>query len=195
MEENNIYELEFGMYYLDFANFKQKQAYIIQGSIGGGRLNELMRFESYGIMSFDESDTKHRYPKVQIIDKFNRTKCNCMVFKLSYNHMNNGIFDKCFIFQTTGKSNNYFGFLFYNTETHKMSTKFLIESAYDNLCIKLTQTFDTMLASHIYAHYSEKSDCVKGRNGKKLIDCPGIKEYNEMMESYKERLKIQTVWK
>jgi len=194
MEETN-FELEFGMYYLDLANFKQKQAYIIQGSIGGGRLNEYMRFNSYCIMSFDEDDHKHRYPKIQLIDKFNRSKCNCMMFDLSYNHKNNGIFDKCFIFQTAGKLNGYYGFAFYNAETHKISTKFLIESAYDNLCIKLMQTFDTMLASHIYAHYSEKSDCVKGRNGKKLIDCPRITEYNKMMEAYNERLKIQTVWK
>lgn len=194
MEENNNYELEFGMYYLDLTSFKQKQSHIIQGCIGGGRLNEYMRFNSYAIMSFDSNDHKHRYPKVQLIDKFNRSKCNCMMYDLSYNSKNNGMYDKCFIFQTSGKTTTYFGIYFYNSETKKCNTIFLIESLYDNLCIKLMQSLDTMLASHIYAHYSEKYDCIRERNGKKINDCPGLNDYNEMMNKYKERLQIETKW-
>lgn len=193
MEQEIIYNLEFTHLYLDVVNFKQKQVSLLQGCISGGRLNDFMRFESYGYMSFDENDHKHQFPIVQLMDKFNRLKCNCLIYKLSRNSHNNGNFDKCFIYQTWGKNNNY-GFVFYNSKTHEMSNRCLLENAYDSLCIKLTQSFNTMLLNRIYNFYGKKYDCIKERNGNKLCDCSGIKDYETMIKSHEEHLNIPIIW-
>ena len=194
MEQEIIYNLEFTHLYLDIVNFKQKQVSLLQGCIFGGSLNDFMRFESYGYISFDDNDHKHQFPNVQLMDRFTRLKCNCLIYKLSHNSHNNGIFDKCFIYQTWGKNNNYYGFLFYNSKTHEMSNRCLLDDAYDSLCIKLTQSFNTMASSTIYNFYGKKYDCIKERNGNKQYNCPGVKDYDEMMKSYEERLKIPITW-
>ena len=83
-----VYNLESNLYYLDISNIKQKHYYTITNIIGQSRLGQYMKLNSVGHMYFEEDDNKHHFPKVELLDQFNRNKVNCIIFDLPYNEKN-----------------------------------------------------------------------------------------------------------
>ena len=189
------YKFEFERYFLDTDNFKHKQVYNILGIISGGRLREYMRFFGYGNISYDPEDKEHRYPTVTELDKFNRLKTNCLIFDLSYNPLNNGKYDRCFIYNTIGHQIGGYGFVLYNTKTGKLSHKYFIEYTYDGLCQALTKSFDSLIRDELWInYYGKKYDAMKRRNGLDVKDCPTLSDYERCKNNHYARFDINTYW-
>lgn len=178
------YKLEFGKYYIDTNNFKQRNAEILVSMIGMSRLQEFMQFAGYAHIEFDESDVKHRYPIVTELEKFSRSKTNCIIYDLSDNSFNHKKFDKCFIYRSNNHKEPMFGFVMLNTETGRINHVYDIDELPDCLCQRFSQVFYTLYNDDMYNHYATKYDAVKERNGLTKIDVPSGKDFEEINEVY-----------
>lgn len=180
------YNFEFKRWDFPCDNFKQKQALIIINTISGGRLMNDMVFDGYGHIEFNEEDVKHRYPIISYLDSYNRNKTNCLIYNLKNTQRNQGYYDKCFIYHSAGKQEGNYGYVFYNSETGDVSHKYFIEHEYDVLCVKLTESFNTLFKRPIFDFYATKHDNIKN-----LKNNPGVKfvSESEFNEQWAEQLK------
>lgn len=140
------YDLNFDVWKINCDNFKQRQISIITTLIAGGRLWGDMKFKSYANIKFDETtDPNHLKPHITLQEDFNRIKTNCLVYDLLKTKINPGKYDKCFIYQTNGiKTNGFYGFIFYNSETGQYRHKYYINRNDGDLLIELAKIFATM---------------------------------------------------
>ena len=93
------YELTLDIFYQNFDNFKQKSALILQNLFANGRINEYIKFRSYGTVT--PLDDRHKKIQIEELGKFTRSKVNCLVYDLTYNKWNPGKYDKVFIYSST----------------------------------------------------------------------------------------------
>ena len=138
------YNFEFWHWNFPCSNFKKKQAHIIINMIDLSKLNDDMVFESFGNIKFDETDKSHKYPEISYMEDFNRVKTNCLIYNLKNTSKNQGVYDKCFIYNSVGTYENNYGYVFYNTKTGKMMHKYFVDYAEDTLCVKLKQSFNIL---------------------------------------------------
>lgn len=185
---NSDYKLEFILCYLNADNFKEKSARNLMNVIGGSRMMNFMTFDSFGHIDFAEDDSTHSHPLVSKLDKFSRSKTNCLIYDLKENIYNRAEYDKCFIYRSNGYREPSFGFVFLNTETNKCKHIFNIDELPDALCIKFMQVFNRMLESPIYDIYIKKWDALKGRKGLTREQIPSETEYQEVVKKFKESL-------
>ena len=84
------YEITLDFYYQTFDSFKQKSCLILQKLFAGGRMIDYAKFHGYGIITTNG----HKADKIVIeeIDKFTRSKTNCIIYDLTYNKYNPGIY-------------------------------------------------------------------------------------------------------
>lgn len=185
------YKFEFQHWFFATDNFKQKQIDNILCIIGNGRLNDFLKFSGYGNISFDENDKGHRYPTIVEQDKYNRFKSNCIIYDMTYNRFNNGKFDKCFIYHSNGNQIGNYGYVFYNTQTGKLSHIYFVEDTYDALCQSLIKSFYSLLKDELWInYYAKKYDCCKKRNGLSMKDMPTISDYKRCKKNLENRLNI-----
>lgn len=180
--------LEFNLYYLDVNNIKQKHYLILSNLIRMSHLGEYMVLNGPGHLYFEEDDHKHRYPKIEKLEQFNRNKVNCMIYDLPYNAKNDEFYDKMFIYYSDSKT-PYYGYLAYNQTTGKCVHRYLINGDYNDLTRVLNDFFETLFNSDIYEYYSKKYDALKNRNGLTSNDCPTVKDYEAMKKRKDERIE------
>jgi hypothetical protein len=182
------YEITLNFYYQTFDNFKQKQALILEGLLRGSRLIDYARFHCYGIIT----PNGHKADKITIeeLEKFNRTRVNCIIYNLTYNKYNPGVFDKLFIYITnTSRDNAFYGYILYNSTTGKMSNKYIIDNMDDKLCQYIYNSLINISSNKLWSHYSKKYDAVKQRHGLNINDIPTVKDYKEMKQYYNDFIK------
>ena len=93
MNDKN-FEFEFMMWNYNPDNFKKKQIMILLGVIGGSKLGKHFKFSGYGNMTFSDEDTGHRYPLIEMQEKYNRNKTNVLVFDMPATDRNiDGLYD------------------------------------------------------------------------------------------------------
>jgi hypothetical protein len=141
------YNFELRQFGFNFDMFKQKQAYILKNTISNSRLGYYLSFDNYANISFDENDRKFRYPKIEMLDDFNRNKTNCLVYNIKPDTDIYRFYNKVFVFQYIGKIESFYSIILYHTETGKFTHKFFIEYDVTNICISLSTIFNGL---HFY---------------------------------------------
>lgn len=135
-----------------FDLLKQKENNIILSIFKGSRLVDDMSFAGYGEATFDEkNDPFHWHISIETTEKFNRNKHNCMVFDLKVTDKNPGLFDKCFIFKTTGSLVEDCHIMFLNSENGKSSQQCFMKQEIDHLFHMLNKTLNEI---HLYKKYN-----------------------------------------
>jgi hypothetical protein len=184
----NKYNFEFWRWHFNCDNFNQKHSSILLSIISNGRLGRYMTFGSYATITFDEEDTAHRYPTITELENFSRNKTNCLIFDLTENEKNQNVYDKLFIYHSNGSQHDFYGYVLYNTETKKMMHKYFVTHEYDELCIALTKTLNTLEKSSLYNLYSNRYDSSKNKNNNELLTKKDEEDffakYNEMLKKY-----------
>lgn len=147
-------KLKFWHQYINCNNFKSKQVTPLRKTIEASRLSVNLKFRSYGNISFESDDVKHKYPIVNELEDFHRTKTNCIIYDIVDN---NGMFDKLFLYQTFNSKGNlsFFGYVMLNEKTNKMWHKYFIEAEDDALCRDLNKSFWLLTdkAKKLYGEY------------------------------------------
>lgn len=181
----NKYNFKFWRWYFRCDNFNVKQSSIILCAISQGRLNDFMKFSSYGNITFNDGD-KHNELFVEELESFSRNKTNCLIFNLPYNEKNDGRFNKLFLYQSNGTQHSFYGYLFYNTETKEILHKYCVDHEYDELCIALTKSFNTFSLSKLFNFYRKRYDAVKNNTsfGTKRDEDEFFKTYNKPFKKY-----------
>lgn len=121
------YNLKFIFSYIECNNFKEKDLILLRNFISGCRLGREIKFSHYANVTFDENDKKHDFPIVTEIESFTRGKTNGIVFDMENTSLNNGVFTKCFVYQTLFNNSGAYGYILFNDETNEITHSFNIE--------------------------------------------------------------------
>ena len=116
---NETYNIEFSYYYQFFNNLKIKECDLLRHIIEGARICQYIHFNNYANISFNDDDKLSKFGKVELFENFDRKKTNCMVFDLPISQMNNCRYNKLFLYMHSTRSDTYYGFVLYNTETSR----------------------------------------------------------------------------
>lgn len=185
----NSYEFDLAINYCTFDNFKQKSAYILNALFAGGRMTDYARFSCYGIIT--PLNDKNNRIQIEEVDKFNRAKVNCIIYDLTYNKYNDGIYDKLFIYYSTvTRDTSWYGYVFYNTKTGKTLHKYCIEYSDDKLYQYIYKSILFLSERRLWNHYSEKYNALRAH------DIKGIKTIEQwrQMHEYYEELPKRDFW-
>lgn len=183
----NNYRFEFLRYNFNVDKFNKKQAFILTKLITNSRLNKEVKFNSYGIITFDENDKQNKYPNIELVGEIYNKKVNCLVFDLCESMNNNNVYNKLFIYQTTGPNIGNYGYLLYNDETQKYTHKFFIEYEYDSLMKSLNQSLNLLGKLDIYKFYEEKYDAIKNNKPPVINDITNF-GYQKMINNKQNRI-------
>lgn len=156
--------VEFIHCYFNCDNFKPKETALLLNAINGSRLVSDMRFEGYGMISFDEdSDSAHRYPEIIYANEngtpIESRRCpNCLVFNL-ISTVKNTEYDKLFLYHTNGKNGKgvWYGWVAYNTETGKYSHRFFVDHDTQDLLMAFNRFLNNInKVEHFRQHLAER---------------------------------------
>ena len=137
----NTYILKFEMPYIDCGNFKEKEILVINSIISGARVGQLLYFNGYGNISFNQEDKQHWKPIVTYLDGFSRSKTNCICYGIP----NCKRFDRVFVYYNGVRDSLYFGLLFYNTQTNDCLHLYNFTYDYTNLIVNLARVIQKYL--------------------------------------------------
>ena len=183
------YEIILDFYYQTFDSFKQKSCLILQGLFANGRMIDYAKFHGYGIIT--TNCKKADKIAIEELNKFVRSKTNCIIYDLTYNKYNPGIYDKLFIYKSDmSRDNAFYGYILYNTETHKMVNKYILDYMDDKLYQYIYMSIISLPNIAKFNHYGERYDAVKNRNGLTVKDCPTRNDYEEMHQYYEDLIKL-----
>ena len=183
------YEITLDFYYQTFDSFKQKSCLILQGLFANGRMIDYAKFHGYGIIT--SNSKKADKIAIEELNKFVRSKTNCIIYDLTYNKYNPGIYDKLFIYKSDmSRDNAFYGYILYNTETHKMVNKYILDYMDDKLYQYIYMAIVSLPDIAKINHYGKRSDAVKNRNGLTVKDCPTRNDYEEMHQYYEDLIKL-----
>ena len=183
------YEITLDFYYQTFDSFKQKSCLILQGLFANGRMIDYAKFHGYGIIT--TNCKKADKIAIEELNKFVRSKTNCIIYDLTYNKYNPGIYDKLFIYKSDmSRDNAFYGYILYNTETHKMVNKYLLDYMADKLYQYIYMSIVSLPDIVKFSHYGKRYDAVKNRNGLTVKDCPTRSDYEKMHQYYEDLIKL-----
>ena len=183
------YEITLDFYYQTFDSFKQKSCLILQGLFANGRMIDYAKFHGYGIIT--TNCKKADKIDIEELNKFVRSKTNCIIYDLTYNKYNPGIYDKLFIYKSDmSRDNAFYGYILYNTETHKMVNKYILDYMDDKLYQYIYMSIISLPNIAKFNHYGKRYDAVKNRNGLTVKDCPTRSDYEEMHQYYEDLIKL-----
>ena len=183
------YEITLDFYYQTFDSFKQKSCLILQGLFANGRMIDYAKFHGYGIIT--TNCKKADKIAIEELNKFVRSKTNCIIYDLTYNKYNPGIYNKLFIYKSDmSRDNAFYGYILYNTETHKMVNKYILDYMDDKLYQYIYMAIVSLPDIVKFNHYGKRYDAVKNRNGLTVKDCPTRSDYEEMHQYYEDLIKL-----
>ena len=184
------YEITLDFYYQTFDSFKQKSCLILQGLFANGRMIDYAKFHGYGIIT--SNSKKADKITIEELNKFVRSKTNCIIYDLTYNKYNPGTYDKLFIYKSDmSRDNAFYGYILYNTETHKMVNKYILDYMDDKLYQYIYMSIVSLPDIVKFNHYGKRYDAVKNRNGLTVKDCPTRSDYEKMHQYYEDLIKLQ----
>lgn len=159
MEQRKVYNLKATLLNVINSNFKLKSVENLINLIGKGRLNNQVKFSKYGLITYDENDTKNKFPIVTELDAFNRNKTNCIIYDITDKDVKK-YYNKMFIYKTIVKETVY-GFYLLNTETGDCSHSYELGGEFDDeLIVDITKSFNTIKKMNVWKFYSDKSDFI-----------------------------------
>lgn len=186
--EDNTYNFKMDLPYLGMMPFKQKALNVVIMTINGSALVSELSSYSYGIA--EALDNQGTDISVTLTDKFFRGKINCIVFNMKHTAKNPGVYDKCFIYQTTTNP-GYYGYVLYNSKTGKQLHKYGLDLADDRLCQYLKQSIASIQRSMFFDFYSKRFDDLKTYNPNKR-HIMNVSDYNNVINRWKEFIKNDT---
>jgi len=176
------YVIDLPICYQTFDVFKQKSAQILKALFEVSRINMFMNFYKYGTIT--TLNEKSNQIEVEEADKFTRGKTNCLIYTLTKNKYNPGIYDKLVIYyNVVSRDTIWYGYILYNSETCASFNKYYIIYEDDKLYHCLWDSFMLLHKKKIYEFYSDKFDCIKKNDYKNVKT---LKDYNELKKSLEE---------
>jgi hypothetical protein len=162
MEQKKYEGVVFQYPYVEYTNFKQKEASSLIYMLSKQRLNDDMQFESYANMSFDENDMRHEFPVFTAHATYSRKNTNCLIYNISNSPRDNvHKYDKLFIYHYVGKVYSYYGFALLNTNTKEYSNRFVIDHEEGELFMALNRYFWSITRIPVLKKLSDKYDKIK----------------------------------
>lgn len=152
-EENTKYNFNFDYYYIECSNFKEKELLILRHVINGARIGQQLIFNKYGNISFEENDIQHKCPIITEFNSFMRGKTNCIIFNLN----NVPKYDICIVYQTVFKNDGFYGYIFYNTKTHKYKHIYNITYDLSSLINSITRSISIIYKEDMYNYYMTRA--------------------------------------
>ena len=132
--EKTVFNLRFEMPHFIPAFLKESEITILNGIINGSRIGKKIMFYKNCTMTFDEENDKlHWNPIVELVDKFKRSKINCICYKNINKVVKNHAFDYFFVYQLKYKDTEFYGIIAYNEEDDKSVHYYGITYDYTNL--------------------------------------------------------------
>lgn len=139
-----VYNLNFLFSYIDCNNFKEKELIVLRNFIKGTRIGREIKFANYANISFDVEDVKHDKPIVTELEQFTRSKTNGIIFNMENTELNNGVFNKCVIYQTLFTNSGAYGYILWNTETNDSVHEFNVEYDGNELIKHIYRTINSL---------------------------------------------------
>lgn len=139
-----IYDFELWRWHFTCDPIKQKHSMIIRNLLERSRLQNQIEFDTYAILTFSDEDSLLKYPHIESIDTFSKSKTNCLIYNLKYTDENPGVFNKLFITFYQGKHISYYGYMMYNTETKKFNHKYFVSAEFGELAVSLNKSFHSI---------------------------------------------------
>jgi hypothetical protein len=178
------YIIDLPICYEKFDVFKQKATLILKSLFEVGRISDFMKFDNYGLIS--PLNEKSNQIKVEDTDKFVRGKTNCMIYNLTKNKYNPGIYDKLIIYyNAVSRDTQWYGYILYNTETKEMLHKYYFDYADDKLYHKIWDSFMILGKKKVFDFYSKKYDCIKAKDHANVKTLKDFKQLKKEMEDFK----------
>ena len=84
----------------------------------------------------------------------------------------------------------FYWYVLYNTETHKMVNKYILDYMDDKLYQYIYMSIISLPDIVKFNHYGKRYDAVKNRNGLTVKDCPTRSDYEEMHQYYEDLIKL-----
>lgn len=131
--ENQVVNLKFEMPHFTPAFFKESEISILNNIIRGSRIAEKICFDKYCMMTFDEEDKLHWNPIVELVDKFKRSKINCICYRNINKSVENPEFNYFFVCQMKYKDTEFYNIIAYNELENKSVHYYGIMYDYTNL--------------------------------------------------------------
>lgn len=126
-------DFKFAIPYINCSNFKEKDTLVLRNIIKGARIGDMLKFASYGNITFSEEDVPHWNPVITELDSFTRSKTNCMIFDIDSNCQ----YNKMFLYHTILPQHGFYGLLLYNSNINKFLHIYNIGYDINNLVIKM----------------------------------------------------------
>lgn len=185
---NEIYNLTASIPHIMPTNIKEKTANMLISIITKSRLGQMMSFNSFARMDFDdEKDSLEMHPIVSLQDSFNRLKTNCIVFNVFNNDINDNKYNMCFVYHhSSAKDIINYGYIMYNSKTQKSYHCFYIEPEYDEITRHLIQFFYSLKEKSIFDFYSKKYDALHNNSKDDEYDY-SVSGYKKMIKDYRNR--------
>lgn len=157
--------------------FKQKDVNHILTIINAGRLSSHIKFVGYGLVTYDEDDTKMENAHLTFMEKFNRLKTNCLVFDVLKTVWNDNVYTKMYILKQNNVKDPTFSIVFHNEETGITTQNPCIEYAYDVLAQDIMRVIFNLRMHPLYEMYKRR---------KNISTFPSIIEVEECYRKIKE---------
>lgn len=157
--------------------FKQKDVNHILTIINAGRLSSHIKFVGYGLVTYDEDDTKMENAHLTFMEKFNRLKTNCLVFDVLKTVWNDNVYTKMYILKQNNVKDPTFSIVFHNEETGITTQNPCIEYAYDVLSQDIMRVIFNLRMRPLYEMYKRR---------KNISTFPSIIEVEECYRKIKE---------
>lgn len=151
--ESDNYELKFDWFYIDCANFKERELLLLRNTIAKARLGHDLSFYKYATITFSQEDIKHETPIINELESFGRGKTNAIIFNMANTNINNNKFNKCLVYQTIYKTDAYYGYIFYHTETQRYIHIYNVNHDICELIIHIGRSIDTLQREEMYNYY------------------------------------------
>lgn len=185
-----IYQVPTELYYLNIEKLKERDLNILKNSIADSNFGtDYLKFSSFANISFDEADTKHKTAIITEYEIYNRLKVNCLIFDIVPNIFTDNIYNKLFVFMTTGEK-GYFGYFMYNTETGKTIHKYLLDPLPDYLIQSLHRDFHVIYNYDMYDYYLHRSISPRKARLNNIAskDIFTDMSYKDMLKKYEDRI-------
>lgn len=153
LKSDDKYKIEFNFYYIEFTNFKEKELLILRHVINGARIGQYLSFDKYANISFSDNDTKHINPCITELNSFTRGKTNCIIFNMK----NVKDYDKCLVYQTLFKNDGFYGYIFYNSETHKYKHIYNVSYDLSLLLNNIVRSIDSLYKEDMFNYYMTRT--------------------------------------
>lgn len=131
--KNEVINLKFEMPHFTPALLKESEINVLNNIVHRSRVGDRVVFYKYCILNFNEEDKQHWYPNPELIDKFKRSKVNCICYKNINKAVQNPEFDYFFVYQLKYKDTEFYGIIAYDENENRSVHYYGISYDYTNL--------------------------------------------------------------